>query len=127
MDNYFFIIYAILLIFILMNTYSYSTSTEINSKLRILIRQAARWSTAARQDQNPMIALLHANYGAGYLWAAKDIATENQIEKATNIDIVKFTSEIVKTQDTATKNMIRVCPEFGPDPTYLTKIGGEGI
>ena len=47
-----------------------------------LTRQAARWSTAAAQDDSPLIAVLHANYGAGYLWALKDIATAKQIKNA---------------------------------------------
>lgn len=46
-----------------------------------LIRQVARWSTAGKQDKNSMIAVLHANYGAGYLWALKDIIKMDIIEK----------------------------------------------
>jgi hypothetical protein len=69
---------------------------------------------------------LHANYGAGYLWALRDIANNAQIKAATGIDIHEFEREIVETQDKATKNMIQLCPEFGPDPSYLTSIGGEG-
>ena len=38
----------------------------------ILVRQASRWSVAAQQDKSPMIALLHANYGVGYLWALQE-------------------------------------------------------
>ena len=114
-------------IFIIKLFTNYSINSNLHSSIQILVRQAARWSTAANQDQNPMIAVLHANYGAGYLWALKDIATDDQIKKATNIDIIKFKDEIIKTQDNATKKMIKVCPDFGPVSTYLTKIGGEGI
>jgi len=34
---------------------------------QIINRQSARWSLAAKQDMNPVIGLLHANYGTGYL------------------------------------------------------------
>jgi len=98
-----------------------------NKIIRTLVRQAARWSTAAEQDASPMIAVLHANYGVGYLWALKDIATAPEILLATGIDIRKFESEIVNVQDRATVNMIKVCPSFGPEPTYLSSLGGEGI
>ena len=91
-----------------------------------LIRQAARWSTAATQDESTMIAVLHANYGAGYLWSLKDIATDSEIEAASGIDIKRFENEIVKAQDYATKKMAGVCPKFAPKSTYLTKLGGEG-
>src|SRR5207237_6958 len=48
------------------------SDTVLKEKVQILTRQAARWSTAASQDNNPLIAVLHANYGAGYLWAIHD-------------------------------------------------------
>ena len=94
--------------------------------IQILLRQSARWSTAASQDENVMVAVLHANYGAGYLWALKDIANNAQIKAASGLDIHKFEREIVKNQDKATKHMIKLCPEYGPPASYLTKIGGEG-
>ena len=102
-----------------------NTSNTNDENIRTLVRQAARWSTAATQDANPMIAVLHANYGAGYLWALKDIASDSEIERASNINIKKFTREIVAVQDVSTKKMVGVCPDFGPARTYLTSIGGE--
>ena len=65
---------------------SYDT---MQNHIKTLTRQAARWSVASTQDESPMVAVLHANYGAGYLWALKDIATDQQISSATGIDIPK--------------------------------------
>lgn len=73
-----------------------------------------------------MIAVLHANYGAGYLWAVKDIATDDQIAKAANIDVRKFENEIIEIQDQATIRMSQLCSEYAPTPSYLTTLGGEG-
>jgi hypothetical protein len=73
-----------------------------------------------------MIAVLHANYGAGYLWAVKDIATDDEIAKAAGIDIRKFEKEIIDIQDNATIRMAKLCPEYAPTASYLTTIGGEG-
>ena len=98
---------------------------SLDTPIKILVRQAARWSTAADQDESPMIAVLHANYGAGYLWALKDIAKDDQIEEASGIDMKKFTLEIVSAQDRATKKMAKICPKYAPKDSYLTKIGGE--
>jgi len=94
--------------------------------LKILTRQAARWATAANQDKNAMIAVLHANYGAAYLFAIKDIATAAQIRAATGIDPARFEEQILAAQDAATRKMAGLCPKYAPDPSYLTKIGGEG-
>lgn len=115
-----------IILIVLLILHKNTQKMDLDESIRILARQAARWSTAAKQDKSVMIAVLHANYGAGYLWALKDIATSQQIKEATGIELEKFEKEIVKTQDIATKKMIKLCPEYGPPPSYLTKIGGEG-
>jgi hypothetical protein len=99
---------------------------KFRKALGVLVRQAARWATAAKQDKNPMIAVLHANYGAGYLWALQDIATSSEIEQFTGIDWKKFRSGILGAQDEATRRMAKLCPKFAPKKSYLTKIAGEG-
>tara|TARA_B110001450_G_scaffold172419_1_gene160830 strand:+ start:175 stop:576 length:402 start_codon:yes stop_codon:yes gene_type:complete len=99
---------------------------QIEFTAKKLIRQAARWSTAAKQDKNAMISVLHANYGAGYLWALKDIIKTDMIEKKTKINMIEFEGEILKIQDEATQNMAKLCPEYAPKPSYLTHLAGEG-
>ena len=98
---------------------------KMDEIIRILIRQASRWTTAARQDTNMLITVLHANYGAGYLWALKDIANSDQIKKATGVDILKFEAEVVKTQDEVTRRLSKLCKGFAPKKSYLTQFGGE--
>ena len=100
---------------------------NLNKIIKILVRQAARWSTAALQDKSDLIAVLHANYGAGYLWALKDIASKSDIEQAANINFNRFESDIVNTMDIVTKNLIKTCPDFAPPKSYLTQISGEGL
>lgn len=92
-----------------------------------LTRQAARWSTAAKQDENPLVAVLHANYGSGYLWALQDIASPEQIAAATGIDYKRLEREITETQDVITLKAVGICPKFGPESTYLSRIGGENM
>ncbi len=97
-----------------------------NQLINKLVRQTARWATAASQDDNPVIEVLHANYAAGYLWALKDIATNNDIESATKIDMKKFQKNVVEIQDKANKKLVKLCPNFiKTDNIYLAKIGGE--
>jgi hypothetical protein len=125
------IIYTLILIivFITYNYYTLYTSTANYSKKNIintLVRQASRWSVAAFQDTNPLIAVLHANYGAAYLFALKDIYTDYDIEQVANIDIKKFTNDIIKIQDTSTQKMAKLCPKYAPSkPKYLAKLGKE--
>jgi len=91
-----------------------------------LVRQSARFATAAQQDESPLVSVLHANYSAGYLWALKDIATPKQIHNATGVDINKFEEHISNVQDMVTKKTLKKCPEFAGDvDLYLATIGGE--
>ena len=89
-------------------------------------RQAARWTTAAAQDKNLMIQVLHANYGMAFLLAIQEIATGKEFYRATGLDLMRFENEILFLQDKVTRKLNRQCKGFGPKKTYLTGIGGEG-
>ena len=96
------------------------------SAINALIKQAARWSTAASQDLNPFIANLHANYGQGYNLAVSDIASEQDITTITGVDFRKFKQEISNIQDMAAKKLVNACPGSIPKNKFLAEIGGEG-
>lgn len=118
--------YFVIMIFLII-FYITSYNYDCNKKeiIKTLARQAARWSTAAEQDNNPYIALLHANYGAGYLWALKDIATDNEIEEVLNIDVLKFRDDITTIQDNVSRRILSLYHQLAPRKTSLTKIAGE--
>ncbi len=120
------IIIGILLLSILFKKIINSDENQLSKIINTLIRQAARWSAAAQQDESPIIALLHANYGAGYLWALKDIASDQEIEKSTGINVLTFKKKIINIQDEATKKVSRMCPQFvGHLDNYLLKLAGD--
>lgn len=101
-----------------------------NQIINTLMRQISRWSNAAIQDKTPIIEVLHANYGAGYLWALTDVFTTEQIQTATNMtndEYMKFKDKIVSIQDNATKKLVKLCqPSMqGLDPE-LSRLAGEG-
>jgi len=105
------------------------THTQQNRKyedIRKLTRQCARWLIAAQQDDSPLIATLHLQYGMGYLWAIKDITTIDEFKKATGLDFLKFESHAKQIQDQISKQMIKACPQFAGDiDKYLGSIAGE--
>lgn len=94
----------------------YNTKKKENEQFKkaiwILYRQVARWSIAALQDESEMIALLHANYAAGYLWSIKDIVSTEEFKKITGVDFMEFENKVVEIQDTVTKRMIEKCPDL---------------
>ena len=100
--------------------------SDKNKLIKKLLRQSSRWAVAAHQDKSPIISLLHANYAAGYLWSLKDIASDIEIQNATNIDIINFTEKIVDIQDKSTKKVSHACPKFLDDiDKELAKLGGD--
>jgi len=93
--------------------------------IKTLVRQASRWSIASKQDESPLISVLHANYGAGYLWALFDIVTTDEIQQYANIVVLKFKNEITNMQNFATQKMTKICPNFFNDDSYLAYVTGN--
>jgi len=122
-------IYIILLIFLILIIFFNPLKENYTNrnKIKKLIRQAARWSHAARQDNNNLIAVLHANYGAGYLWALKDIFTEKEINNIIGSEEKrkKFEKEIIDIQDKMTKKAVKDCPNYAGTIDFLSSLGGE--
>ena len=119
---YLYLIAAIFVLFLVMQ----NKTRGMNKSIEKLVRQSARYATAAQQDASPVIAVLHANYAAAYLYALKDIATDSQIHNATGIDVKKFKEHITNVQDMVTRKTSEKCPELvGEVDIYLAQIGGE--
>jgi len=119
---YLYLIAAIFVLFLVMQ----NKTRGMNKAIEKLVRQSARYATAAQQDASPVIAVLHANYAAAYLYALKDIATDSQIHNATGIDVKKFKEHVTNVQDMVTRKTSEKCPDFvGEVDIYLAQIGGE--
>lgn len=85
-------------------------SSSKKKDIQALIRQTARWAAASQQDKAPMIAVLHANYAAGYLQALETIATENEINQFT--DLRQLRVKVYSVQDKAALKAISACPQY---------------
>jgi hypothetical protein len=119
---YLYLIAAVFVLFLMMQ----NKTRGMKKSIEKLVRQSARYAVAAQQDSSPVIAVLHANYAAAYLYALKDIATESQIHNATGIDVKKFKDHVTNVQDMVTRKTSEKCPEFvGEVDIYLAQIGGE--
>ena len=108
------ILISILFLVLIYDSPNKNNENNKNEYIKILYRQAARWSVASQQDQNPIVKVLHANYGTGYLWALKDIANENDFYIATGGNLYDFERSVVKIQDQATKLLVSKCPDVIP-------------
>ena len=115
-----------IIIIVVMFAMRHSSNTSLKSSIKQLMRQAARYATAAQQDAAPLMAVLHANYAAAYMYAMLDIATDSQIHNMTGVDMKKFREHVTNVQDMVTKKTVDKCPEFaGEIDLYLSTIAGE--
>ena len=98
-----------------------------HERINKLVRQTARWATAADQDTNPYIANLHATYAMGYLMALRDSYSDTIINEEAKIDIRQLDTQINKIMDSALQKLATVCPEGNPKNRFLAAIAKEGL
>lgn len=93
-----------------------------------LVRQSSRYAIASEQDESALIALLHANYAGGYLWALKDIVNERTINKhVPKTSLKELEDYITRVQDKASQRATGDCPQLiGPisNPT-VARLAGD--
>jgi hypothetical protein len=122
-----FILLLVLVICLCVYTLDSSGNSGIDKfNIKKLIRQTARWASAADQDTNGYIANLHATYAMGYLMALREIYTDEEIEKYTGINVKRFEFEINNIMNNAVKQLSRICPEGRPKNVYLATLSNEG-
>lgn len=111
------------LIFVLFFVFR-KVSNADDETIRLLYRQAARYSVASMQDASEVIQVLHANYAMGYLLALKDLATGEDFERVTGVDLLVFERKIASIQDEATRRLVGDRPDLVPleDETLLKAI-----
>ena len=112
-----------IIIVVLVNVYCIC---EKNTRVIIsLVRQTARWSTAAMQDTNAYIKNLHANYAQGYVMALRDNFSEAEIYRASGINIRVLSDKVSKIQNSALVALSKLCPEGRPKDQFLAFIAKQ--
>jgi hypothetical protein len=131
MNNITILIVAIVILILISTGTSVSTSTgtstgtlDKKTTIKKLVRQASRYLFSSKQDSEPMISILHANYGWGYLMALDDLFTSDEILKASGVSISFLRSQAEKIQEDAVKRSIVKCPQYAIDDP-LAIIGGN--
>jgi hypothetical protein len=85
----------------------------VGGKLNVLVRQASRYANAAEQDLNPLVALLHAYYAAGYMGAVSDLVTPAEFDAQRFVMTwQQFSTKIKGIQDSTTEKAVKACPEL---------------
>ena len=124
--NVIFAFVILVIISVIVSKFIHKTNNKNENKIRSILRGSSRFSLASLQDKSPLIALLHANYGTGYFWALRDAFTDKEIYDTTGLNIQEYQKKITDIQDSVTKNVIKLCPNFASElDLNLAKIAGE--
>lgn len=92
--------------------------------IQTLLRQASRWTVAAEQDTNPLICVLHANYGMAYITALRQVASDAEVIQVTGYDPREVEAYIAEVQDWAVHSFAPHVPHMVPD-SPIAVIAGE--
>ena len=115
---YLYALFAVIFVY-----YVFIRKPDPTENIKVLIKNCARWATTAQQDTSPYLSVMHANYATGYLSALKDIATPQQIHRATGVDFMNFEGHILNLQESVNKKVLEKSPDFAGDVNlYLASI-----
>ena len=95
-------------------------SAKYTKQLKRIISQASKWHTTARQDSDPMISLIHANYALAYANVARALAPETGSEKLTGLRLNELIFVLEEDQKRALQNIVTQNPNLKPSGIYTT-------
>lgn len=77
--------------------------------ININIRQITRWLIASKQDSNPAVAMLHANYAVADIDMLRQQFSDDVVKKYSGLDVLKLHNEATALQDKAQKELRKKC------------------
>lgn len=82
-----------------------------------LARQSQRWLVASLQDEEPAIAVLHADYAVAYALALRQVADDAEIRALLGVTGKELEDAATRAQDRAAKMLAARCPGILPRTT----------
>ena len=92
-------------------------------KIKSFIEQATRWNAMATQDTNSILQLIHCNYALAYAQVVKNVASDQDIETITGVDINELVYYLEECQSYCIKNIGQQCPKIKIDGVYSVGSG----
>ncbi len=81
------------------NNSNNNNNQNTNEKIKYLVKKSAELSYLALENKEPIDAFRLSNYALAYLTVLQEIYTENEIEKATNVNLYKLKNELLEIQN----------------------------
>ncbi len=84
-------------------------TTHSAHALRQLVDQAIKWWQRSRQDTDPVLRTMHANYAVAYASAARELGSEDEIRQL-GLHYEPLTRKILDAQGDSIKHLALLCP-----------------
>lgn len=88
-----------------------------------MLRAARKWNTAATQDKNDLLALMHHGHAKAYLHAVRDMMPDGEIARVYSVDAKKLLQSIEKTEQKLYRRIAQKSPGLVPKGETNVKTG----
>lgn len=95
-------------------------------RFRSLVRHASQGSVVTAQDQNPVVALLHANSALAYACVARSLLPAADAERLAGVNLDELVLVLEDQQLDAMQRINAVCPDLQPDGVAAVATGWLG-
>lgn len=112
---------------ILLSMWTDTNKTRYNRKviggLREMMRDASRFSAMAKQDNNPLLSLLHTTQAMSYVRAAKNLVGGTDLTRLSGMDIEEMGMTLDGQEQHALSEVVHAAPSLMPDGNYMVSTG----
>ncbi len=105
---------GVMLAVALLSKWTGHTGPRYNRKfmknIEVLVKQARSWHQTAEQDQNKLVALIHANFAIAYLNSVRQVVSDKEIERITKVNVPELQVMFEATQQQLLEDLGRQYP-----------------
>lgn len=95
-------------------------SRKFVKQLNRVVNQASKWHATSKQDIDPVLRLMHANYALAYAQTARSLASDASIENMTGIRLSELMYHLEDEQRESLQNLVAQCPNVKPSGILST-------
>ena len=92
-----------------------ATSREVAEKTGRLVHAASRWLSTAKQDKEPLLALMHISYAKADAMMVRELMHEAEVVRLLKTDIKALLKSIEKEERTILARISHKAPSLVPD------------
>ncbi len=94
-----------------------------SQQIASILENAGQWHVASNQDQNPVVALVHASYALASARSLQHLAPEQHIAKLTGTNVGELVRHLEREQQDAMHAIFQSCPSLRPDAAFSSVSG----